>query len=148
MVFESGQRKLHLDTIFGEVESIKFATSLDYNSWDKLIGYDQLIKFKLASLDLIESIQEDPILFPPTYKYNKNTNEFDYASKETRNNQKNDENNNIKASKKKRNPSWCDRVIYKKNCYITKNGQKIITGIEYNSVTNENFFFFTIKTGI
>ena len=35
---ESGQRKLHLDTIFGEVESIKFATSLDYNSWDKLIN--------------------------------------------------------------------------------------------------------------
>ena len=34
---EEGQRKLHLDTIFGEVKSIKLATSLDYNSWDKLI---------------------------------------------------------------------------------------------------------------
>ena len=31
------EKKLHLDTIFGEAESIKLATSLDYTSWDKLI---------------------------------------------------------------------------------------------------------------
>ena len=35
---EDGQRKLHLDTIFGEAESVKLATSLNYNSWDQLIS--------------------------------------------------------------------------------------------------------------
>ena len=143
-------RKLKNSDIWILFGDLNFRVDIDYeefsqfikkgNSWDKLIDYDQLIKFKLASLDLIKTIQEDPIIFPPTYKYIKNTNEFDYASKEAIENQKNDENNNMKASKKKRNPSWCDRVIYKKNCYITKNGQKIISGTEYNSVTNENFF--------
>ena len=67
------------------------------------------------------------IKFQPTYKYIKNSNEFDYTPKNKENN------------KKKKNPSWCDRVIYKKNAYITKNGKKIITGVEYNSVMNENF---------
>ena len=110
------------------------------NSWDKLIDYDQLIKFKFASLDLLEKIQEDTITFPPTYKYIKNTNEFDYTSKDIIDNIKNDE-NNAKPSKKKRNPSWCDRVIYKKNCYTIKNGHKIINGIEYNSINNKNFIY-------
>ena len=108
------------------------------NSWNKLIGYDQFTKFKLASLDLFGRIEEDPINFPPTYKYIKNTNEFDYKTKDLEKKKNNDE-NGIKTSKRKKNPSWCDRIIYKKNAFITKNGQKIIKGIEYNSIMNDNF---------
>ena len=108
------------------------------NPWNKLIGYDQFTKFKLASLDLFGRIEEDPINFPPTYKYIKNTNEFDYKTKNLEK-KKNNEENGIKTSKRKKNPSWCDRIIYKKNAFITKNGQKIIKGIEYNSIMNDNF---------
>ena len=120
--------------LFGD---LNFRVDMDYedfsefiktgNAWNKLLDYDQLTKFKLASLDLIKKIEEDVIKFQPTYKYIKNSNEFDYTPKNKENN------------KKKKNPSWCDRVIYKKNAYITKTGKKIITGVEYNSVMNENF---------
>ena len=35
--YETESRKMHIDKIFGEVESIKIATSLKYNSFDKLV---------------------------------------------------------------------------------------------------------------
>ena len=34
---EEGNRKLHIDNIFGEVDSMKIATSLDYNTWNELL---------------------------------------------------------------------------------------------------------------
>jgi hypothetical protein len=112
------------------------------NSWNKLIDYDQFTKFKLASLNFMEWIQEDEIKFPPTYKYITNSNEYDYTPKEKNNidkKKKEKNQNEQQKSGKKRNPSWCDRVFYKKNAYVTKNGKKIINGIEYNNVMNENF---------
>ena len=112
------------------------------NSWNKLIDYDQFTKFKLASLNFMEWIQEDEIKFPPTYKYITNSNEYDYTPKEKNNidkKKKEKNQNEQQKSGKKRNPSWCDRVFYKKNAYLTKNGKKIINGIEYNNVMNENF---------
>ena len=105
------------------------------NSWNKLLDYDQLIKFKLASLDWTAIIQEDEIKFQPTYKYIINSNEFDYTPENKTQNQ----NENLHKSGKKRNPSWCDRIFYKKNSYTTKDGNKIISGIEYNNVMNKNF---------
>ena len=80
-------------------------------------------------------IQEDEIKFAPTYKYSVNSNEYDYKPK----NKKKKNQNKPQGSGKKRNPSWCDRVFYKKNAYVTKNGQKIITGVEYNNAINDNF---------
>ena len=112
------------------------------NSWNKLIDYDQFTKFKLASLNFMEWIEEDEIKFPPTYKYITNSNEYDYTPKEKNNfdkKKKEKSQNEQQKSGKKRNPSWCDRVFYKKNAYVTKNGKKIINGIEYNNVMNENF---------
>ena len=107
------------------------------NSWNKLLDYDQLIKFKLASLDWTAIIQEDEIKFQPTYKYIINSNEFDYTPENKTQNQ--NQNENLHKSGKKRNPSWCDRIFYKKNSYTTKDGNKIISGIEYNNVMNKNF---------
>ena len=49
---EEGERKLHLDTIFGEVESIKIATTLGYNSWDKLI--ENMIQFEEEQYSIVE----------------------------------------------------------------------------------------------
>ena len=119
------------------------------NSWDKLLDYDQFIKYKLASLSSMNNIQEDEIKFAPTYKYIINSDEYDYTPEnkaqvtfqkdKEKDKDKEKENENIHKSGKKRNPSWCDRIFYKKNSYITKNGEKIINGVEYNSVMDKNF---------
>ena len=85
----------------------------------------------------MQNIQEDEIKFPPTYKYIINSNEYDYTPEKTPMNQ--NQNENLKKSGKKRNPSWCDRILYKKNSYVTKEGKKIINGIEYNNVMDNNF---------
>ena len=84
----------------------------------------------------MKCIQEDEIKFPPTYKYIVNSNEYDYKPK---NKKKKENSNEPQTSGKKRNPSWCDRVFYKKNAYVTKNGKNIISGIEYNHVIDDNF---------
>ena len=107
------------------------------SSWSKLLEYDQFTKYKLASIDSMENIQEDEIKFPPTYKYIINSNEYDYTPETIITNQ--NQNENLKKSGKKRNPSWCDRIFYKNNAYTTKDGKKIITGLEYNNVMDDNF---------
>ena len=109
------------------------------NNFNKLLDYDQFIKFKLASIDSMANIQEDEIKFPPTYKYIINSDEYDYTPESITMSQNLNENPNLKKSGKKRNPSWCDRILYKKNAYITKDGNKIINGIEYSNVMDENF---------
>ena len=111
------------------------------NSWDKLLDYDQFVKYQLASLSSMANIQEDLIKFAPTYKYIINSDEYDYTPKnDIQNpNQKEKENENLHKSGKKRNPSWCDRIFYKKNSFMTKDGKKIITGLEYNNVMDKNF---------
>ena len=109
------------------------------NSWDKLLDYDQFVKYQLASLSSNTYIKEDIIKFAPTYKYIINSDEFDYTPKDKIQNQKEKESENLHKSGKKRNPSWCDRIFYKKNSFTTKEGKKIITGIEYNSVMDKNF---------
>ena len=111
------------------------------NSWDKLLDYDQFVKYQLASLNSMANIQEDLIKFAPTYKYIINSDEFDYTPKNDiqSTNQKEKENENLHKSGKKRNPSWCDRIFYKKNSFMTKDGKKIITGLEYNNVMDKNF---------
>ncbi|MBO6243381.1 MAG: hypothetical protein J6O41_02280 [Clostridia bacterium] len=46
-------RKLHIDTIFGEAESIRLTNWLNYSSWDKLI--DNLFDFKEGQISLDKS---------------------------------------------------------------------------------------------
>ena len=121
-----------------DMEYEEFSEYVQKGNWNKLLDYDQFIKFKLASLDSMECIQEDEINFPPTYKYIQNSNDYDYKPKD-KNQSKKQNQNEPQKSGKKRNPSWCDRVFYKKNSHITKEGKKIISGIEYNNVLDDNF---------
>jgi hypothetical protein len=120
-----------------DMEYEEFYQYLKNNKWNKLLDYDQFIKFRLASLDWMETIQEDEIKFPPTYKYIIDSNEYDYTPENKVQNP--NPNENLHKSGKKRNPSWCDRIFYKKNSYETKSGKKIISGLEYNNVLNDNF---------
>ena len=72
---------------------------------EKLALEDQLNKKKSINNELID-MMEPPLKFNPTYKYIPGTSEYD--------------------SKKKRVPSWCDRILYKKNKYLQV--------IDYNKV--------------
>ena len=76
------------------------------NSWDKLLEYDQFVKYQLASLSSNTNIKEDVIKFAPTYKYIINSDEFDYTPSNTDQNlnqkekEKENENNLHKSGKK------------------------------------------------
>ncbi|KAF8107534.1 hypothetical protein N665_0119s0003 [Sinapis alba] len=75
--------------------------------WDELKNSDQLIR-ELRRGHVFDGWREGPIKFPPTYKY-----EFDsdrYAGE------------NLKEGEKKRAPAWCDRILWlgkgiRQECY-------------------------------
>jgi len=88
-----------LQFIFGD---LNFRIDLDYHTCKQMISskslealttYDQLNKAKSVSTSLIE-LDEGQLSFDPTYKYIVGTSEYDF--------------------KKKRVPSWCDRILFKK----------------------------------
>ena len=135
--------------LFGD---LNFRIDMDYDefsqfitkgeNWQKLLEYDQFNKNKKASIEFKEILEEDLIIHPPSYKYMIGSDSYDYDSKE-----KFDEDitiNNATAttnlSGKKRNPSWCDRIFYKKNSFVTKDEMKSLTSLRfYNCVFDDNF---------
>jgi hypothetical protein len=97
--------------LFGD---LNFRIDLEYNTCKQMIlsgahtalnAYDQLNKAKSVSTSLIE-MDEGLLNFDPTYKYVMGTSEYD--------------------SKKKRVPSWCDRILFRKSNKIQI--------IEYNRI--------------
>ena len=129
--------------LFGD---LNFRIDMDYEefsefikngqNWKKLLEYDQFNKNLKASIEFMEIINEDPIVHPPSYKYKIFSDQYDYDSKD----KNEEEGNNANLSGKKRNPSWCDRIFYKKNCFVTKDERKVIKSLGcYNCVFNENF---------
>jgi hypothetical protein len=115
--------------IFGD---LNFRIDLEYNtciqmikfgSLQTLADYDQLNKAKSTDSNLIKLV-EGPLNFEPTYKYIVGTSEY--------------------HSKKKRTPSWCDRILFMKNDNIEV--------IDYNRIefTNSDhkpiYGFYKIKT--
>ena len=60
---------------------------------EKLLKNDQLLKEKQES-NVFKGYTEAEIKFPPTYKFDKNTNNYD-------------------TSKKNRIPAYCDRILFK-----------------------------------
>jgi hypothetical protein len=94
----------HLFFIFGD---LNFRCDIDYSTClsminkreiEALLEHDQLNKSKTN--EYLSDIDEGIIKFNPTYKYVIGTSEYD--------------------SKKKRVPSWCDRILFKKNEYLTQ----------------------------
>ncbi|XP_020114521.1 type I inositol polyphosphate 5-phosphatase 2 [Ananas comosus] len=65
--------------------------------WDELINYDQLTK-ELKSGRIFEGWKEGLINFPPTYKYERNSNR--YVGESSR------------EGEKRRSPAWCDRILW------------------------------------
>ena len=66
--------------------------------WDALYAEDQLNKTREAKT-AFHQFTEAPLLFAPTYKYDHGTTIYD-------------------TSKKKRQPAWCDRVLWRKSSKI------------------------------
>lgn len=65
--------------------------------WDELINSDQLSK-ELHSGHVFEGWKEGVIKFPPTYKYEINSDRY--------------VGENPKEGEKKRSPAWCDRILW------------------------------------
>ncbi|XP_067950834.1 inositol polyphosphate 5-phosphatase OCRL-like isoform X2 [Watersipora subatra] len=63
------------------------------SNWEPLLKYDQLIKEKKAK-NAFSDYRESAIAFPPTYKYDAGTNDYD-------------------TSEKMRAPAWTDRILYR-----------------------------------
>ena len=69
--------------------------ALRKNDLEKLFEYDQLLSQRRKNPGFrLRPFNEAPITFPPTYKYNVGSNEYD-------------------TSEKKRTPAWCDRIYYR-----------------------------------
>ena len=135
--------------LFGD---LNFRIDMDYEefsefiktgqNWTKLLEFDQFNKNQKASIEFTEIIEEDPIVHQPSYKYMIGSDSYDYDSKEKNEDDSISQNNqnNANLSGKKRNPSWCDRIFYKKNTYVTKDEKKIIKSLGYyNCVFDQNF---------
>ncbi|MED6193907.1 hypothetical protein PIB30_023572 [Stylosanthes scabra] len=65
--------------------------------WDELMNYDQLSN-ELHSGHVFEGWKEGLINFPPTYKYEFNSDKY--------------VGENPKEGEKKRSPAWCDRILW------------------------------------
>ena len=105
-------------------------------NWDKLVQYDQFKKNQNASIEFTEIIEEDPIKHPPSYKFMIGSDLYDYDSKD-----KNEEEMNYGVmSGKKRNPSWCDRIFYKKDTFVKKDGKKILNSLGYYDCAFNGYF--------
>ncbi len=63
--------------------------------WDSLLSHDQLLKeIKYNRGCRLRVFSEGHITFPPTYKYDRRSDEYD-------------------SSEKRRSPAWCDRVLWR-----------------------------------
>lgn len=65
--------------------------------WDELMNYDQLSN-ELCRGHVFEGWKEGLINFPPTYKYEVNSEKYAGEDKQ--------------EGEKKRSPAWCDRILW------------------------------------
>jgi hypothetical protein len=68
-------------------------SSVHQNTFLNLLVHDQLVKEMKTNVRL-RHFAEGPITFPPTYKYDLHSDEYD-------------------TSEKRRIPAWCDRVLWR-----------------------------------
>ncbi|KAL7164927.1 hypothetical protein ACSBR2_040758 [Camellia fascicularis] len=90
--FWFGDLNYRLDMLDAEVRNL-VATK----QWDELLNSDQLSK-ELCNGHVFNGWKEGAITFPPTYKYEINSDRF--------------VGENPKEGEKKRSPAWCDRILW------------------------------------
>ena len=87
-VFWMGDLNYRLPLAHAEIKS-----KIEEEDWDYLIDYDQL-KLQRDAGNVFNGYVEAPLRFPPTYRYDPGTDNYD-------------------TSAKTRPPAWCDRVMYR-----------------------------------
>ncbi|GAA5888107.1 hypothetical protein JCM6882_000282 [Rhodosporidiobolus microsporus] len=95
MVFFVGDLNFRLDLPRSEVlHTLSTAPSLE-SAITTLLPHDELSLLRASHPSFrLRSFEEAPILFPPTYKYEHNSDVYDQSAKQ-------------------RTPSWCDRVLWR-----------------------------------
>ncbi|KAI8530430.1 hypothetical protein RHMOL_Rhmol11G0057500 [Rhododendron molle] len=91
-IFWFGDLNYRLNMLDAEVRNL-----VDKKQWDELLHIDQLSK-ELRSGRVFEGWKEGPITFPPTYKYEFNSDRY--------------VGDNPKEGEKRRSPAWCDRILW------------------------------------
>jgi phosphatidylinositol-bisphosphatase len=94
-------REHNIQFVFGdlnfriELENSMCRQMIKNGNLENLTVYDQFLKARSMN-PLFFELDEGPLDFNPTYKYDFNSDEYD-------------------SSKKKRVPAWCDRILWRKN---------------------------------
>lgn len=91
-VFWFGDLNYRLNMMDSEIRKL-----VANKQWNELINNDQLNK-ELRSGHVFDGWKEGPITFPPTYKYEINSDRY--------------VGENPKEGEKKRSPAWCDRILW------------------------------------
>ncbi|KAL3598750.1 hypothetical protein D5086_006668 [Populus alba] len=91
-IFWFGDLNYRLNMLDTEVRKL-----VAMKQWDELINSDQLSR-ELSSGRVFEGWKEGAINFPPTYKYEINSDTY--------------VGENPKEGEKKRSPAWCDRILW------------------------------------
>ncbi|KAG6333296.1 hypothetical protein ID866_5792 [Astraeus odoratus] len=90
IVFINGDMNYRIDQRRDPVISV-----IQSGELEPLLVHDQLLKeMKYNRGFRLRSFQEGPLTFPPTYKYDRRSNEFD-------------------TSEQRRTPAWCDRILWR-----------------------------------
>jgi len=80
--------------IGSELEDVEILQIVQQGDWPVLLKDDQLTAEQKIG-NVFHNCEEGKITFPPTYKYQPGTNEYD-----------------TRAEKKLRAPAWCDRILF------------------------------------
>nr|KYP55279.1 Type I inositol-1,4,5-trisphosphate 5-phosphatase 2 [Cajanus cajan] len=91
-IFWFGDLNYRINMMDGEVRKL-----VALKKWDELMNYDQLSN-ELCSGHVFDGWKEGLITFPPTYKYEINSDKYIGE--------------NPKEGEKKRSPAWCDRILW------------------------------------
>ncbi|XP_015579948.1 type I inositol polyphosphate 5-phosphatase 2 isoform X1 [Ricinus communis] len=91
-IFWFGDLNYRLNMLDSDIRKL-----VSLKQWDELINTDQLIK-ELRSGHVFDGWKEGMINFPPTYKYEINSDRYIGE--------------NPKEGEKKRSPAWCDRILW------------------------------------
>ncbi|KAK0205841.1 DNase I-like protein [Desarmillaria ectypa] len=90
MVFINGDMNYRIDQRRDAI-----VASVRANEWESMLPHDQLLKeIKYNRGCRLRGFSEGPLAFPPTYKYDRRSDEYD-------------------SSEKRRSPAWCDRVLWR-----------------------------------
>ena len=90
IVFWSGDLNYRIDMTRQQV-----LERIEAQDWQTLWENDQLLKQKQSNISFgLSDFQEGPMVFPPTFKYNRNTQQYD-------------------SSDKMRIPAYCDRILWR-----------------------------------